>query len=31
VGLHYADFDQTTDEEVVQLLEEARSYAPTGG
>jgi putative phosphoribosyl transferase len=31
VGLHYADFSQTSDEEVIQLLEEARSYAPTGG
>ena len=26
VGLHYADFTQTTDEEVVQLLEQARAF-----
>jgi predicted phosphoribosyltransferase len=31
VGLHYVDFNQTSDEEVIQLLEEARSFAPTVG
>jgi putative phosphoribosyl transferase len=31
VGLYYDDFDQTSDEEVIQLLEEARAYAPTSG
>ncbi len=27
VGLHYENFDQTTDEEVVRLLDEARAFA----
>jgi putative phosphoribosyl transferase len=30
VGLHYIDFNQTSDKEVIQLLDEARSLAPTG-
>jgi len=28
VGLHYRDFNQTTDAEVVQLLGEARAWLP---
>jgi putative phosphoribosyl transferase len=31
VGQHYADFSQTSDGEVIRLLDEARAYAPTGG
>jgi predicted phosphoribosyltransferase len=30
VGQWYADFEQTTDEEVRQLLEKARSENPAG-
>lgn len=30
VGLHYADFDQTTDEEVIELLAQRRGQAPGG-
>lgn len=31
VGAHYADFSQTSDEEVVRLLDEARKRPPAGG
>lgn len=31
VGFHYADFSQTSDHDVVALLQEAQSWTPPGG
>ena len=31
VGLHYANFDQTSDEQVIDLLQRAAGFVETGG